>query len=205
MNAITSVDAVCIPSFRSPLADLRTPHHTYHPVLFKMLTSTLSLITVGVKFTSKDNLIYPYCTVFNNSLLLINRNVHYIWNTLQNTKSFLSVGLTGAKLFNLARLLWFTKAEHYHCSSVVTSFRTNLPTAACGPTRAVGIRSLGKLDVLTTTAYLVTVLRIGLCILLNTGTQTRANNVVSPLFVTYVLSPSLQHTQNGILDAEFPG
>jgi len=35
---MTAVGAVCIPVFRSPLADLRTPHNTYHPVLFKMLT-----------------------------------------------------------------------------------------------------------------------------------------------------------------------
>jgi hypothetical protein len=104
VNAITAVGAVRIPAFKSPLADLRTPHHTYHPVLFKMLTSTLSFITFGVKFTSNDNLIYPYCTVFNNSVLRINIKVHYIRNTLQNTKSFPSVGLTSVNLFNLARL-----------------------------------------------------------------------------------------------------
>jgi len=103
-NAITAVGAVCIPAFRSPLAYLRSPHHRYHPILLKMLTSTLPFSTVGAKFTSNDNLIYPYCTVFNNSILLINRKVHYIWNTLQNTTSLPFVGLTSANLFNLARL-----------------------------------------------------------------------------------------------------
>jgi hypothetical protein len=108
VNTITALGAACIPAFSSPLADLRTPHHTYHQVLFKMLASTLSFITVSVKFTSNDNLLYLYCTVFNNSIILIIRKVRYIWNTLQSTKSFPSAGLTSANLFNLARLydLW---------------------------------------------------------------------------------------------------
>lgn len=159
--------ARCLHS-RSPLADLRSPHHTYHQVLFKMLTSTLSFITVGVKFTSNDNLIYPYYTVFNNSIPLINRKVYYIWNTLQNTKSFPSVGLTSANLFNLARLC---DLRRQNTIIAVTSFRKNLPTAACGPTRVVGIRGRRKLDVLTTAVYLITVLGIGWRILPDIGTQ----------------------------------